>query len=397
MTTPACQKKVTTSDNTNVSWPQWRGPLRSGIVDWLPDKLLPEPQVVWDVPLGRPGLGGIAATQDFVFFSDRDVDDFHDVYRCLDARTGQQVWEVLQLAIGRLDYGNSPRATPLIVGDQVVFCGAFGDVTCVNIVDGSPVWHTNLRTQFKADTELPWGYCASPLLVDGKLILNPGASDASLVALDPSDGSLIWQSAGLPAAYGSFIAERFGGVEQIVGHDAKTLGGWDSKTGQRLWTIAPPHSGEFNVPTPLNLRGQLLICTEQNGTRLYSFGRTGLPQAEPRASNRQLTPDMSSPILIGSYVFCVNKFLYCLDADNDLQEVWRIRDKSISDYGSLIASQDRLLVVGDGELLLMRTTGHKEIVSRQRIFDSERIYSHPALVGRKLYIRGETRIKCIEL
>ncbi len=308
------------------------------------------------------------------------------------------MWEVERLAIGTLDYGNSPRATPLIRGDHVIFFGAFGDLLSVRIATGEVLWHLNVRSQFKPADELPWGYCGSPLLVDDRLIINPGAADASLVAFNPDDGSVLWKSPGMPAAYGSFIAGSFGGRRQIVGHDAKTIGGWDVPTGKRLWTIAPPYGGEFNVPTPVRANGNLLVSTEQNGTRLYGFDNAGTAISKPICQNTQLTPDMSSPVVVGDYLFCVNKFLYCLDIKDGLKERWRIRDRALSEYASLIASDEQLLVVGDGELLLLSTHGDRTISARQRIFeDNDRLYSFPALVGNKLFVRGETRLKCIEL
>ena len=354
--------------------------------------------MLWEVPLGKAGLGGIAATEEYIFFGDRDLDDFQDVYRCLNATTGEQIWEVPQLAIGALDYGNSPRATPVIHGKHVIFFGAFGDLCCVEIASGEVIWHINLRSLFNPEEELPWGYCGSPLLVDNKLIVNPGANAASLAAIDPLNGSVLWTSPGLNASYGSFIVDVFGTQRQIVGHDAKSIGGWDIATGRRLWTISPPDSGEFNVPTPISVNGRLLISTEQNGTRLYDFNEAGVASPEPVARNKQLTPDMSSAVVVGNLVFCVNKFLYCLDLQDGLKERWRIRDKALSEYGSIIASKDRLLVIGDGELLLLNTSGDKTILARQPVFESgDRLYSFPALVGTKLFIRGESKLRCIDL
>jgi len=77
----------------------------------LPEELADEPKIVWEVPLGKSGLGGSAATDDRVFFGDRDFGDFNDLYRCLDAATGKQIWQIQQLAVGKLDYGNSPRCS----------------------------------------------------------------------------------------------------------------------------------------------------------------------------------------------------------------------------------------------------------------------------------------------
>ena len=218
------------------------------------------------------------------------------------------------------------------------------------------------------------------------------------MAVNPHDGSIVWKSPGLNSAYGSFIADSFGGRRQIVGHDAKSIGGWDISTGARLWTVSPPFGGEFNVPTPIRLHdGRLLVSTEQNGTRVFGFNDMGEANPEPVARNTQLTPDMSSPVIVVNYVFCVNKFLYCLDIQNGLKERWRIRDSALSAYGSIIASSDRLLVVADGELLLLNTNGDKTIVARQRIFDAnDRLYSFPALVRNRLFVRGESHLRCIE-
>ncbi len=112
----------------------------------------------WQVNLLRPGLGGVAATQSHVVFGDRDADDLHDVWRCLDASSGEILWEVKVLAIGALDYGNSPRTTPLLtmVGDdadseaRAFLLGAMGDLICVRLATGETLWRKNLATTFGA-------------------------------------------------------------------------------------------------------------------------------------------------------------------------------------------------------------------------------------------------------
>jgi hypothetical protein len=62
---------------------------------------------------------------------------------------------------------------------------------------------------------------------------------------------------------------------------------------------------------------------------------------------------MSSPVVVGDRVFCVNRFLYCLDLTKNLAECYRQRDPALSDYGAIIADDNRLLIVGKGELLLL--------------------------------------------
>ena len=354
--------------------------------------------VLWESNLAHAGLGGIAANNQFVVFGDRDLDDFHDVFRCLNAATGETQWEVQRLAINALDYGNTPRATPTIHNGLVYCQGAHGHLLCIRLTDGQVLWEKNFRDDFPISDELPWGYCGSPLVVENRLIVAPGAADASLVALDLQTGDLIWKTAGKLPSYGSFTAGTLGGVQQIVGHDADSLGGWDSQTGKRLWSVVPENPGDFNVPTPIIDNGQLIVTTENNGTRRFQFDPNGIINPIPIETNRKLHPDMSTPVIVGGRLFCVKDFLFCLDVQDGLNESWRLRDRSIGDYAAIIASDDRILVIGKGELLLYDASGGGQLLARQKVFEqSTNVYSHPALVGDRLFIRGETKLKCIRL
>ena len=164
--------------------------------------------------------------------------------------------------------------------------------------------------------------CSTPLIVDDMLIVNPGAPDASLVALGLYTGETIWQTPGEPSGYGSLILGTFGGVRQIVGHDATSLAGWDPNTGRRLWTLLPTKKGDFNVPTPVNIDGRLLVATENNGTRLYDFDADGRINPTPIAQNRKLAPDTSTPVAIDGLLFGCFRGLYCLDLDDDLKTLY---------------------------------------------------------------------------
>jgi outer membrane protein assembly factor BamB/ABC-type phosphate/phosphonate transport system substrate-binding protein len=384
-----------------IGWTGWRGEQRDAVCRSLAAKLSDKPDVLWHRDLPRSGLGGIAATDRYVIFGDRDTLDFCDVFHCLSAADGTPLWSVEYPAVGELDYGNSPRATPLIHGDFVFLHGAFGDLHCVRLQTGETVWARNLRLDFNASDKMVWGMCSSPLIVDGKLIVNPGTPEASLAALDPRTGEVIWQTPGDLAGFGSLIAGRLGGVLQIVGHDRRSLGGWDAETGRRLWKLVPPIEGDFNVPTPVIVGDRLLITTENNGTRLYAFEDGGKIVAEPVAQNDELAPDMSTPVVVGSRVFCVWGELFCLDAADGLKTRWTGADEAFGIYGAVIASGQRVLAIGrGGQLVLADTNGDRfQMLSKLKVFGDarEEFYSHPALVGNRLYIRGTRSIVCLEL
>lgn len=388
-------------ERVSTEWPGWRGLNRDGCVSALPTTLEAQPDILWELPLARSGLGGIAATKQFLVFGDRDIDDFHDVFRCVDANTGEQIWQVERLAIGSLDYGNSPRTTPLISQERVYCLGAHGDLLCLNLRDGEVIWETNLREQFGSPGELPWGYCGSPILAGENLIVNPGAPDASLVALNAHTGNVVWKCPGAEPSYGSLQLATIAGQQQIIGHDKVSLGGWDPESGKRLWTIKPAVDAGFNVPTPVMHNDHLLVTTENNGARLFRFRNdddNAASRPEIVATNAKLRPDMSTGVAVNDRFYCVNQFLYCLDLNDGLRELWRIRDTALAGYGTIIASDDRILVVGKGTLLLLNADGANEIVARQQVFDDNLpVYSHPAIVGNRMYIRGETRLLALNL
>jgi ABC-type phosphate/phosphonate transport system substrate-binding protein/outer membrane protein assembly factor BamB len=387
------------------SWPSWRGPNRDCHVDYLPATLPEKLNIVWRQKLQRSGLGGIAATQEFVVLGDRDATNTLDEFRCYSARDGTPLWTVRYPAPGNLDYDNAPRATPLIHNGRVCLLGAFGQLTCATLETGAIQWQMNLLSMFQGDPELVWGTCSSPLVVDGKLIVNPGGPEASVVALDPESGALVWQSPGARHAYSSFIVATLGSIRQLVGYDRNSLGGWDVATGNRLWTLKPPHDGDFNVPTPVASHGELLVTTENNGTRLYRFDSQGRIVSTPVAENDELAPDVSSPAIVGRRVFCLaSQRLYCLDLDDGLQPIWIGDDDAFCDSSPLFVTDRRILAFGrGGELLLIDAQSPEfRIVSRAHPFadrpsQQAELLSHPALVGSRLYLRGEKELVCLEL
>lgn len=206
----------------------------------------------------------------------------------------------------------------------------------------------------------------------------PRRTDASLVALDAKTGRTVWKSPGGPPSYGSFLAARLGGRLQIVGHDSASLGGWDASTGQRLWQIPTGVSKEFGVPTPIVVGDRLLVCSENQGTRLYGFNPDGKIDPRPLAVNPDLAPDCHTPVVVGDRVFGVWSGLYCLDLKSGLKTRWHAEQDAFAGYAGIIASDNRLLVTSiDGDVVLAETAGDKlRIAGQWRVFpDDHGVYS----------------------
>jgi outer membrane protein assembly factor BamB len=355
---------------------------------------------VWRKVVSGPGTAGLAATERLVIVADRDPDDSSDVFRALDAAVGSTRWTLQYPAPAKLDYGNAPRATPLIVGERVYLHGGTGHLHCVALDSGHILWQKQLRQEFDARDDIPWGTCSSPLVVGSRLIVNPGGPEASLVALDALSGQVLWKTPGGQAAFSSFVVATLGGKQQLVGYDKTSLGGWDVESGRRLWRLVPPRKNDFNVPTPVVWEGRLIVSTENNGTRMYDFHSDGTIVAEPVARHERLAPDTHTPLLAGDRLFGVWEQLYCLDARAGLKTLWSSDDPAFQNYATAIGSPRRVLIVTQsGELVLIdRDATHFDPISRVKLFsDDSGVYAHPALVGSRMYLRNSTHVVCYDL
>jgi len=395
---PAAAGTVASAPFENPDWAQWRGAGRDAIVPWLPATLPNKKVIRWKQVLFNEGLGGVAVAGDRVVVGDRDSADQEDVFHGLDRATGERVWTVRYPAAGKLDYGNSPRATPLLHDGRAYLLGAFGHLHCVRLSDGRIEWQRHLRNDFHADAELVWGACSSPLIVDGRLIVNPGAREASLVALDPATGTELWRSAGAPPAFASMVVGDVAGRRQLVGFDKESCGGWDPATGTRLWRLVPRVAGDFNVPSPILLGDRVAVVSENNGARLIGFDPSGEPDVV--ATHPQLVPDMHTPVVTSGRLFAVNRGkAFCLAVD-DLAPVWTHPDRSLKGHVSLVASAERVLALtAAGELILLDARSDRfEPLARQRLFERDTaLYAHPAVADTAIYVRGPRNLLCVAL
>ena len=64
-------------------------------------------------PLNNRGLAEVAATSQYVLVADRTATDSGDLFRCLDAATGNERWQLTYPTSGTTkDYGNVPAQRP---------------------------------------------------------------------------------------------------------------------------------------------------------------------------------------------------------------------------------------------------------------------------------------------
>lgn len=168
--------------------------------------------------------------------------------------------------IDRFPYGeetptsNAPgaRSTPTIEGDRLYIMSGLGVVRCFQIPAGTELWAVDTRSVFGGAT-ISWDIAES-LLIDGNnLICTPGGPAASVVALDKTDGSIVWASTGLSeaSAYCSPNIINHNGHRIIITMTANSVVGIDADTGTDLWTHPHPTSSNVHAVTPVYADGML--------------------------------------------------------------------------------------------------------------------------------------------
>jgi outer membrane protein assembly factor BamB len=103
---------------------------------------------------------------------------------CLDAETGSLKWktEVSDLYYAWLGQGAwQPRSSPCVTNGKLYVGHVDGNVFCIDITDGSPIWKT----------ALPKSILSSPAVVNGYCYI--GCEDSHLYKLNAETGEQIWK------------------------------------------------------------------------------------------------------------------------------------------------------------------------------------------------------------
>jgi alcohol dehydrogenase (cytochrome c) len=183
---------------TAADWPQWQGPKRNAVSSET--GLLQEwpeggPRLAWRVE----GLGGgdsaPAVVNGRIYgLSHRDG---KEIVWARSETDGKGMWaSALGAAIaqGVPQSKEGPGGTPTIDGDRIYAIGMSGRLACLNLTDGKVLWQKSLIEDF-GGTPPMWNFRESPLVDGNKVICTPGASNATLVALNKINGEVIWKTA----------------------------------------------------------------------------------------------------------------------------------------------------------------------------------------------------------
>ena len=372
-------------------WPQWRGTNRDGKVAGFeaPAKWPTELTQKWKVTVGTGDATPALVDDKLYVFTRQDADE---VTRCLDAGSGDELWQdryTAQAVTGPARSHPGPRSSPTVSDGKVIILGASGILSCLEKGTGKVVWR-----QDEFSKAVPQYFTGmSPIIVDKMCVAHLGGKDnGEIIAFDLATGKEKWKWTGDGPAYGSPVLLTVDGTKQIVAQTDKNIVSIAVADGRLLWQVPTPTQRRFfNSATPI-MDGQTVIYTGQGlGTRAVMVQKQGNGfNVKELWSNEELGTAYNTPVLKDGLLFGLSNRgrLYCMNAGTG-QIVWT-DETSHKNFGALLDAGSVILSLSsDSELIVFKPSGKEyEELAQIKVADTP-VYAHPVIAGNKIYVKDE--------
>lgn len=377
-------------------WPHWRGPQRNGIsveTRWLGTVPAEGPKVLWKANVGV-GFASVSVAGGRAYTAGNK--DEKDTVYCLDALTGQGVWQQTYAhPIDAKYYDGGPSASPTVDGDRVYALSKRGHLHCFDAATGAVKWQKNIAEELGA--KMPtWGF-ASSVLIDGEqAVVNVGTHGA---ALDKASGKVLWSTGKAEAGYATPLPYEHKGQKVYLVFAAKEIVAVTRDAGKKVWAHKWETSYDVNAADPVIVgTDRLLISSgyERGAALLDLKGDKPVVVWE----NKNLRSMLNAGVLLGDHVYAIDgntgkAQLRCLEVATG-KPTWTFKDPN---HGALSVAEGKLIVVSEkGELLIgeANATAFKPTVRAQ--VSGGKFWTVPVLAQGRLYIRNsDGDVTCLDL
>ncbi|HET6861718.1 MAG TPA: PQQ-binding-like beta-propeller repeat protein [Pyrinomonadaceae bacterium] len=439
VTTVKTLRSSTKPADSSGSWPSFRGPHASGVVEGqnLPDEWSPKTgnNILW-----RTLIPGLAHSSPVVWgntvfvtsaissdpkanfrpglYGDGDASKDHTVHRwviyAIDKSTGKISWE-------RVAYQGEPiekrhikatyaNSTPATDGRIVVAWFGSQGVYAYD-VSGTFLWKVDLGRIDLGAYDIPtfeWGSASSPIIWNDLVILQCDTqTDSFIIALDAKSGKTIWKTKRdeIPSWGTPTIASTSKGVE-LIANASNFIRGYDPKTGKELWRLGG--SSKITAPTPIYADDVLVVASGRGPERpifVIKAGAQGdltLPEGKTSSdavlwSKTGRGSYMPTPLIYKGvlYVLANNGLFDAYDLKTG-EELYRQRLPLV---GSGFSASP---VAADGKIYLSNEDGEMLVVSAGPKFAhlatnsmGELLMATPAISEGVMYVRSSSSLFAI--
>jgi outer membrane protein assembly factor BamB len=402
-------------------WPQWRGPLATGVAPHA------DPPLTWSETnnikwkLAIPGEGDstpiVWGDRVFILSAVPEGDQtaassgkengpatkFHFTVFCVDRVSGKFLWQKVARETapheGRQENNTFASASPVTDGKLVwAFFGSRG-LHCYD-VDGNLKWEKDFGLM---KTKMGFGEGASPAVSGNTLVIVwDHEGDDFIAAFDKTTGAEIWrQPRNEGTGWSTPLIVDYQGHKQVVVNATGKVRSYDLATGQELWSCGGQTVNA--IPSPV-AEGDLVYVTSGfrgNALQAIRLGQSGdLAGTDAIAwSHNKSTPYVPSPLLTGNSLYLISgndAMLSCFNAKTGEPYFERERLEGLrAVYASPVSAGDRVYVLGrEGVCAVLKQGPKPEVLALNRLADA-RSDASIALVRSELFLRTAHHLYCI--
>jgi outer membrane protein assembly factor BamB len=327
--------------------------------------------------------------------------------QALDVKSGTVLWTADFPATyrGGVNPDTGPRCVPLLHGDAVYLFGAAGDLHCVSLQNGKKIWSRRTYEEFSA-LEGYFGAGSTPIVVDGKLLVNVGGrDDAGLVAFALDSGKTLWKSTQERASYASPTVTKLGGKEMAIFATRLNTVAISPADGTVRGQFAFGQRGPtVNAATPLVFGDYLFVTANYGvGAKLVRISGDGFEEVWSR--DDVMSSQYPTPVHHKGYLYGIHgredvgvAELRCIEVATGAVQ-W-----SLPHFGMahLIGVGEHLLITTiDGRLLLTAASPDRFTSLAEAKISDAVTRALPALADGRLYVRENSTsggtLKCLDL
>lgn len=403
--------------NAMEYWPQWRGPLASGVAP------LANPPVHWSETnnvkwkAAIPGDGNstpiVWSNQVFILtaapvsgapapVTETPTQEFQFIVLCYDRNSGKVLWQKVarQEVPHEGHQENNTYASASPVTDGKVLCAYFGSrgLHCYDL-NGNLKWERDFG---KMKTKNGFGEGSSPALWGDTVIIYWDHEGADFIAaMDKNTGRELWrQPRDENTGWSTPLIVEFDHRQQVIVNATHKIRSYDLATGREIWECGGQTANA--IPSPVYGNGLVYVTSGFRGSALQAIelGHTGDLTATDAIhwSHNKNTPYVPSPLLVDDLLYVMagnSSALSCFDAVSGHPLFEHERLEGIYDvYASPVAAADRLYVLSRQGVCLAIQQGPKPTILATNRLDDQTDASM-ALVGKEIFIRGHHSLYCI--
>ena len=389
---------ITTSAGAQ-EWTQWRGPARDGSVSVKDTpKVWPETlQRSWRVEIGEGYSSPVVANGRAFVHGRRDPEE---IVASVNLADGKVVWQQkyqsnFQKNQYAVQMAKGPNSTPLVIGNRLFTLGVTGILNAWDTATGKLLWTRDFSKSIDT-SKLFCGTSASPLVVDGRLVVQVGSDvhGGQILGLNTASGATEWEWKGIGPGYASPVVIDVGGKPQIVTMTEGSIVGIDGRNGKEFWSVPFPDEWHENISTPLWTGTHLIVSGTRQGTHAFSIKQNGGKwEATESWKNPDIAMYMSSPVfgdgLIYGHSSKKKGQFFAIDAKTGAVR-WTTEGREGEHASLLLTPQHVVFLTNSADLIVAKRGTPAFAVERRYEVAEGATWAIPVLLGSNILVRDAT-------